>query len=69
MKRWERPKPCWCGGYWFPHRVGSGACIHNPNQLRARVLLAQRQGLDVMEAVIDYVWDTPGILSPGGPPF
>lgn len=21
-----KPMPCWCDGYWFPHRVSGGCC-------------------------------------------
>lgn len=21
-----KPKPCWCDGYWFPHRMSGGSC-------------------------------------------
>lgn len=33
--RWQRRirpqrRKCECGGYHFPHRHGSGCCVHNP---------------------------------------
>lgn len=61
VNKWQRPVPCWCGGYWFPHRKGSGACEHNGVQ-GVRMLL-ERQGLDkeqVLEAMIDYALNNPG---------
>lgn len=29
LHNWQRPRPCWCTGYWFPHRTGGGACEHS----------------------------------------
>lgn len=46
--RWQRPKPCWCGGYWFPHRKGGGACHHSP---RSDYYLALRAGVPEREAM------------------
>lgn len=46
--RWQRPKPCWCGGYWFPHRKGGGACHHSP---RSDYYLALRAGVPEHEAM------------------
>lgn len=45
----KRPKPCWCGGYWFPHRKGGGACEHSP---RADYYIALRYGASVAEAML-----------------
>lgn len=45
---WQRPRPCWCGGYWFPHRKGGGACIHGP---RSDYYHALRNGLEESEAM------------------
>lgn len=39
----QRPLPCWCGAYWFPHRIGGGACFHNPKVLYAAQLLLKRE--------------------------
>lgn len=48
-KRYKpRPKPCWCGGYWFPHRKGGGACHHSP---RCDYYLALRAGMSWQEAL------------------
>jgi hypothetical protein len=44
----KRPKPCWCGGYWFPHRKGGGACEHSP---RADYYIALRYGATQSEAM------------------
>lgn len=30
-KRKRKQITCLCDSYWFPHRKGSGWCIHNPN--------------------------------------
>jgi hypothetical protein len=60
MKKWQRPKPCWCSGYWFPHRKGGGACDHNPNEIKIIKLRAKQRNEhpDVtMNAIIDYIWD------------
>jgi ribosomal protein L32 len=27
---WGKGKTCNCGGYWFPHRLGSKYCYENP---------------------------------------
>jgi hypothetical protein len=45
-KRNQRLK-CQCGGYWFPHRKGGGACDFGP---RADYYRALRQGLSKAEA-------------------
>lgn len=39
---------CDCGGYWFPHRKGGGACEHSPykdyhHALRAGATVAEAQ--------------------------
>lgn len=49
-QRGKRPKPCWCGGYWFPHRKGGGACEHSP---RADYYLALRYGATMAEAMLE----------------
>lgn len=48
-KRWRRnlALKCQCGGYHFPHRKGSGACVHSP---RAAYYVALRCGATVAEA-------------------
>lgn len=46
--RWQRPKPCWCGGYWFPHRKGGGACHYSP---RSDYYPALRAGVPEREAM------------------
>ena len=61
--------PCSCSGYEFIHRKGSGACVHRADQMQAWVLLARRRGEDELTAMAEYVWDHPGIPSPGDPPF
>lgn len=48
MKRWQRPRPCWCSGYWFPHRKGGGACFSSP---RSEYYMAIRQGATWAEAL------------------
>lgn len=62
--KWVRPKPCWCGGYWFPHRIGSGACHHNPNIATQVRILAERHKWteeDKLDAFTSLAWDKPGI--------
>ena len=51
-----RPKPCWCMGYWFPHRTGGGCCESAPmtTQIRCR---AARTGEDALQLIADYLWD------------
>lgn len=39
---------CNCGGYWFPHRKGGGACDHSP---RAAFYIALRSGALLSEAM------------------
>jgi len=38
---------CDCGGYWFPHRKGGGACYHGP---RSSYYLAKRNGCTESQA-------------------
>lgn len=45
--RHQREK-CQCGGYWFPHRKGGGACDHSPYR---DYYLALRAGLPQNEAM------------------
>lgn len=47
-KAWKRNRrlKCVCGGYWFPHRKGSGACDHSS---RRDFYLAKRAGLSLKE--------------------
>jgi hypothetical protein len=44
MSYWTRHRlrKCMCGGYWFPHRRGGGACDYH---------LALRAGCTVQEAM------------------
>lgn len=57
MKRWERPRPCSCTGYWFPHRKGGGACEHSTSR---RWHLALRNKVqdpeELLEAYIEMIW-------------
>lgn len=72
MKKWQRPKPCWCSGYWFPHRKTGGACDHNPNQIKIIMLKAKRYGESseaTMDAIIDYILDRPEGPRGGECPF
>ena len=66
MKRWQRPTPCWCGGYWFPHRKTSGSCEHNPDIMVAANIVADRLGMTMDERIdllASLAWDHPGIAS------
>jgi len=49
-RRWRRNQrlKCWCGGYWFPHRRGGGACDQSP---RRDYYQALRAGLSQAEAM------------------
>jgi len=40
---------CGCGGYWFPHRQGGGACHSSP---RSDYYLALRAGVPHEEAMM-----------------
>jgi len=44
---------CHCGGYWFPHRKGGGACDHSKTQL---FHLALRRGEDELDAFIEQAF-------------
>ena len=68
MAKWQRPRPCWCQGYWFPHRLGGGSCFHAP-ELQSRIVRARREGLDVLQVVADWAWDVEGVLTGGECPF
>ena len=47
--RWRNTRmKCLCGGYWFPHRKGGGACDHSP---RASYYIALRSGATLSEAM------------------
>lgn len=46
--RHVRPRPCWCMGYWFPHRKGGGACDHSS---KADYYRALRAGVSKEEAM------------------
>jgi hypothetical protein len=41
-------RKCTCGGYWFPHRKGGGACEHG---LRRDYYVGLRHGLTKEEAM------------------
>ena len=62
----KRIVPCQCGGYWFPHRIGSGACVHNKDIagivrcLQARHDLSDEEALDLLAQL---AFDMPGILT------
>jgi hypothetical protein len=49
-KRWKRnrTRKCDCGGYHFPHRKGSGACIYGT---RADFYAARRAGLPLKQCM------------------
>lgn len=51
MAYWTRHRvqKCMCGGYWFPHRRGSGACDFSPYR---DYHLALRQGVPLAEAML-----------------
>ena len=63
-KKWQRPRPCWCEGYWFPHRLGGGACHHNKNVMNAARIIAKRMGLskdETLDMLADIAWSNPGM--------
>jgi hypothetical protein len=52
--RWARNRrlKCECGGYWFPHRRGGGACDHSATR---DIHLASRSR--DQDAFINATWD------------
>ena len=62
----KRIRPCHCLGYWFPHRMSSGTCIHNANVLSVIRLRAKREGLDALQLIADYLYDNPEVRSGAG---
>jgi hypothetical protein len=66
--RRNKPRPCYCSGYWFPHRKGGGCCHSNP---MAAFLAAERQGIhgEELERIrFECLVDAPGIVY-DEPPF
>lgn len=60
---------CTCGGYWFPHRKGGGACEHSPTRDIHMALRAKSPEL-LLDALISFAWDHPHKLQREGPcPF
>lgn len=59
---------CWCGGYWFIHRKGGGACEHSKTR---DIHLAKRlKDPELMlDALIAYAFDNPGRPYHGSCPF
>ncbi len=49
-------RPCDCGGYHFPHRVGSPLCEQHPYVRRNRALAEQASREDVLEAYLDDIF-------------
>lgn len=45
--------PCWCTGYPFPHRPGSGCCEESPNTRRNRALREKATDEHLLDAMID----------------
>lgn len=52
-RRWKRNQKlvCYCTGYWFPHRIFSGLCYHNPLWLLGLVEAAKDLGLTNAEVI------------------
>lgn len=69
MEKWKRPRPCNCGGYWFPHRKAGGACLHNPDEPRRIIIAARIRGEDPLDALIDYALTFPKTPPLQKPPF
>lgn len=57
----HRVQKCMCGGYWFPHRHGSGACDYSAYR---DYHLALRQGVPVAEAMLLLTADQLDIQHP-----
>lgn len=51
MARWRNTRMrCDCMGYWFPHRIGGGACEHSRNRHYHEML---RAGMTQSEAMAE----------------
>lgn len=60
---------CNCEGYHFQHRPGSGCCDQNP---RGAIVDARRRGAsaeEILDILIDIIWDSPGETGGAEPPF
>jgi hypothetical protein len=69
LKSWQRPTPCWCGGYWFPHRIGGGACEHSKTCDIHRAIRTGDEEI-ILDARLAYILKYPGKATVGAPcPF
>jgi len=68
LDRWRRPKPCWCTGYWFPHRTGGGACEHSKTR-EIHLAIRVKDDEALLDALVAYHWDHPGKASTLPCPF
>ena len=59
---------CWCGGYWFPHRRGGGACEHSRTR-DIHLAIRLKDGEALLEALIAHAFDYPGKPYTGACPF
>lgn len=67
-KNWQRPTPCWCTGYWFPHRIGGGACEHSKTRDIHMALRHKNEGA-LLDASIAHALDYPGKATAAPCPF
>lgn len=69
MRRDKRGRlVCWCGGYWFPHRHGGGACDHSKTR-DIHMALRHKDHDRLMEALMAHAFDHPGTPFLGPCPF
>jgi hypothetical protein len=68
LKRWQRPKPCWCTGYWFPHRTGGGACEHSKTR-DIHLAIRHKDNEALLDATLEFVLKYPGKPYFGPCPF
>lgn len=53
-------EPCRCGGYAWPHRLGSKLCDAHPRVVVNRAIAADASDEDIMDAELDVIWDSAG---------
>lgn len=49
---------CECGGYWFPHRKGGGACDHSKSR-DIHMAIRHGQAEQLLDALIAYAFTYP----------
>lgn len=59
---------CYCGGYWFPHRKGGGACEHSKTR-DIHLAIRYKDPDALLEATIANALEHPGEPTDGPCPF